>query len=102
MDAFDLAVEELLWIDAPRARRIEPVGEAGLGGALGLLEVGDKRRVLDQGEEVMKLGQVRNPAVANRLGDQTSEVRVRQQEPAAWRDAIGFIVEALGKQLGEI
>ena len=102
MDAFDLAVEERIWIDALRARRIQPVGEAGLGGALGLLEVGDKRRVVGQREEVTELGQVRDPAVANGLGDQTSEVGVRQEEPATWRDAIGFIIEPLGKQVGEI
>ena len=102
MDAFDLAVEERIGIDALPARRRQPVGEAGLGRTLGLLEVGNKRRVVGQGEEVTELGQVRHPAVANRLGDQTSEVGVRQQEPAAWRDAVGFIVEALGKQIGEI
>src|SRR4029453_1215913 len=98
MDAFDLAVEECIWIDALGARRRQPVSEAGLGGALGLLEVGNKRRVVGQGEEVTELGEVRDPAVANSLGDQTSEVGVRQEEPAAWRDAVGFIIEALGKQ----
>src|SRR5215510_13731716 len=102
MDAFDLAVEERLWIDALPARRRQPVGEAGLGHALGLLEVGNKRRVLDQKKEMMKLEQVCNPAVTNGLRDQPGEVRVRQQEPATWRNAVGFIVEALGKQVGEI
>src|SRR5713101_4468294 len=102
MDAFDLAVEERIWIDALGARRRQPVGEAGFGRALGLTKVSDKRSVLGQGEEVTELGQVRNPAVTNGLRDQPGEVGVRQQEPAAWRDAVGFIVEALGKQVGEI
>src|SRR5215468_6686698 len=99
MDAFDLTVEERLWIDALPARCRQPVGEAGLGGALGLLEVGNKRCVVGQGEEVTELGQVCNPAVANSLGDQTTEVGVRQEEPTTWCDAIGFIIEPLGKQI---
>src|SRR5215475_9664676 len=102
MDAFDLAVEERIWIDALPARRRQPVGEACLGRALGLTKVGDKRSVLDQGEEMPELGQVRNPTVTNGLRDQPGEVRVRQQEPAAWRDAVGFIVEPFRKQVGEI
>src|SRR5262245_29611233 len=102
MDAFDLAVEERIWIDALRARRIQPVGEADLSRALSLPEVGDKRRVVGQRKKVTELEQIRDPAVANSLDDQTSEVGVRQKKPATWRDAVGFIVEALGKQVGEI
>jgi len=76
MDAFALAVEERVWMDALSARRRQPVGEADLGGALSLMKVGDKSSVIGQGEEMPELGQVRDPAVTNGLRDQPGEVGV--------------------------
>ena len=45
---------------------LEPDGEAGLGRALGLAEAVAERRVVGQGDDLLELGQVGDPAVADR------------------------------------
>ena len=102
VDAFDLAIEERIRVDDLTGRRLEPVGEAHFGGSLGLAEVGDKGGIIGQWHEMMELGQVRDPAVADGLNEQAGKVGVRQQEPAARRDAVGLVVEPLRKHVGEI
>jgi hypothetical protein len=62
------------------------------GHALGLTEVGDKRRVIGQWNELTQLGEVRDPAVANGRSDQTGEGGVGQEEPAAWGDPVRFVL----------
>src|SRR5262249_28744771 len=46
--------------------------------------------------------QVRDPAVAYGGRDGMSELRVRQQQPAARRDPVRLIIEALRKCRGEV
>ena len=67
-----------------------------------VLPVGDEGGIIGQWDEVTELGQVLDPAVADGLHDQTGEVGVRQQEPAARRDTVGLVVEPLGKHVSEI
>ena len=102
VDALDLRVEDRLGIDdlpvgpsASPAKRVfasrlalRTAARNALSSASGLsfsswLEVGD-------------------PAVADGLGDDAGERRIGQQQEAALRDAVGLVVETLGKQRGEI
>ena len=61
-----------------------------------------ERGVFGQGEDLSRLREVNDPVVADRLGDQARQVGVRQQEPAAGRDAIGLVVEPAGELLGQV
>ena len=81
---------------------LSQVGEALLGGLLGLTEARAKGRVVGQRQQSAQLAEVGHPAVADRLGDQSGQVRVGQQQPAARRHAVGLVVEPLGEQLGEV
>ena len=72
------------------------------GLALGLAERVAKALVVGQRLELAQLAEVGDPAVADGLGDRAGERRVRQQQPAPRRDAVGLVVEALGKHLGQV
>ena len=82
--------------------RFEPIGKLRFGLALGFEEGVAKAVVVGQRLELAQLAEVGDPAVADRLGDRAGERRVRQQQPASRRDAIGLVVEPLGKHLGQI
>ena len=83
-------------------RRLEPVGKLHFGLALGLAEVVAKALVVGQRLELAQLTEVGDPAVADGLGDGAGERRVGQQQPAPRRDAVGLVVEPLGKHLGQV
>ena len=102
MNSLDLAVEDRVGVDRLPGRRLEPVGEAGLGRALGAAEASRKAASSASGTSLLELSQVGDPAVADRLGDQAGEVGVGQQEPAPGRDAVGLVVEPLGEHLGQV
>ena len=59
-------------------------------------------RVVRQGDDLLELGEVGHPAVADRVGDQAGQVGVGQEEPAPGRHAVGLVVEPLGEDLGEV
>ena len=46
--------------------------------------------------------EIRDPAVADGVGDRAGERRIRQQQPAPRRDPVGLVVETLGEHLREI
>ena len=73
-----------------------------LGVALGLAHGVAEGAVVGQRLQFRELDEVGDPAVADRLGDDAGQRRVRQQQPAPRRDAVGLVVEALGEQLGEV
>ena len=54
------------------------------------------------GLSLLNCAEVGDPAVADGLGDGAGERRVGQQQPAPRRDAVGLVVEALGKHLGQV
>ena len=80
----------------------EPVGKLRFGSALGLEEGGAKIAVVGQRFQPAQLAEVGYPAVADGLGDGARERGIRQQQPAARRDAVGLVVEPLRKHLGQI
>jgi hypothetical protein len=77
--ALDLAIEDRIWVDLVPAPAAQPVGEAQLGGALGLAEGTDKGRVVGTGQEPLELGQIDHLPLANGLGDQPGQIRIGQQ-----------------------
>ena len=52
--------------------------------------------------EVGQFPKVGHPAVANGFGDDASESRVCQQQPAPWGHAVGLVVEPFRKHLGQV
>jgi hypothetical protein len=69
---------------------------------LSLLNAPKERSVLRQRAELLQLGEVRNPTVADNARDRCREPGIGQLEPASRRDPVGLVVEAFGKYLGEI
>ena len=102
VDALDLAIKDGVRIHGLPGGGFEPLGELSFGLALGLAEVVAKAPVVGQRFELAQLGQVGDPAVANGRGDRAGQGGVRQQQPAARRDAVGLVTEALGKHLGQV
>ena len=83
-------------------RRSEPVRELRLGLALGLADGVAEAAIVGERLQLRQLGEVGDPAVADGFGDAAGERRVRQQQPAPRRHAVGLVVEALGKHLGQV
>ena len=52
--------------------------------------------------ELLHLGEVRDPLVADALRDPVGEQRVRVKQETALRDAVGLVVELLGRELVEV
>ena len=52
-------------------------------------------RVVDERLDLAQPVEVREPAIADRLGDERGEARVREREPAARRHAVGLVRELL-------
>ena len=72
------------------------------GVALGLAETRRGSCVVGKRLELAQLTEIGHPAVADGLGDRAGERRVCQQQPAPRRDAVGLVVEPLGKHLGQV
>ena len=102
VDALDLAIENGIRVDNLARRGFEPIGKMRFGVALGLAERVAESFVVGERLELAQLAEIGHPPVADRVGDRAGERRVRQQQPAARGDAVGLVVEALGKHLGEI
>ena len=102
MDTLDLAIKDGVRIDGLPGGGFEPLGELSFGLAFGLAEVAAKAPVVGQRFELAQLGQVGDPAVANGFGNCSSQCGIGQQQPAARRDAVGLVTEAIGKHLGQV
>ena len=102
VDALDLAVEDRARIDGDVRGRFQPVRETRLGLRLGLADGVAKARIVGERLQPGEVSEVGDPAVADRLGDAAGQGRVGQQEPAPRRHAVGLVVEALGKQVGQV
>ncbi len=76
--------------------------EVYLVGALDRAPALAERRVVDERLDRAKLVEVADPAVADRLVEQARELRVREHDPAARRDAVRLVREALRPQLVEV
>ena len=94
VNALDLAIEDVVRIDCLTRGRFEPVGELALwprawrrGTHCG------KLLSPARGSSLLQLPEIGHPAVADGLGDRAGERRVRQQQPAPRRDAVGLVVE---------
>ena len=102
VNALDLAVEDRIRIDDDLGVPLDPVGEPRLARALRLENVRPERRVFRQRLELFQLGEVGDPALADRGRDRLREPRIGEAKPASRRDAVGLVVETLGKRLGEV
>ena len=90
-------------IDRLAGRCLQPVGEAAtLASRLALRNGSRKPLSSASGFSLRELAEVGDPAVADGLGDRAGERRVRQQQPAPRRDAVGLVVEPLGEHLGQV
>jgi hypothetical protein len=69
---------------------------------LSLLNAPKERSVLRQRAKLLKLREVRDPAVADCARNRRRERGIGQLEPASRGDPVGLVVEALGKHLGEV
>jgi hypothetical protein len=70
--------------------------------ALGVEEFAAEAAIGSERPQLAQLVQIRDPALADRLRDRTRQCRVREAQPAARRDAVGLVVEALGKHFRKI
>ena len=61
-----------------------------------------KALVVGQFLELAQLAEISNPSVADGFGDGVRERGIRQQQPSSRRDAVGLVVEPLGKHLGQV
>ena len=102
VNPLDLAVEDGIRAYLLAGRRLEPGSEARLGLALGLPEGVAKTSIAGKRRKPAELTEVGNPIGADGLGDRASQGRVCQQQPAPRRDAVGLVVEALGKHFGQV
>ena len=102
VNALDLAIEDRVRVHRLPGRRLEPGDELRLGRALGLTESGAELAAVGERLEMTQLSEVGDPVVADGLGDRAGQRRVGQQQPAARRDAVGLVAEALGKHLGQV
>jgi len=61
-----------------------------------------ERGIVGEGLETGKLTEVGNPVITDSIGNGTSERLIAEAEPAPGSDAVGFVVEALREETGEI
>src|SRR5207248_752191 len=98
----DLTIKYAVRIDLHSHGGLQVRRELLLRGLLGLTKPRPKRRVVRKWNQAEELTEIRYPTVANRLGHEAGELRVGQHQPAARRDPVRLIVEALGEHLGEV
>ena len=103
VDALDLAVEDRVR-DPPSAPRSIGASRrsADLAARLAARNASRKPASSASGLSLASSAEVGDPAVADGLGDDAGERRVRQQQPAPRRDAVGLVAEALGEHLGQV
>ena len=97
MEALYLNIEDGVGVDNQTGLGLNVGGQAllvgALGGTHGLQELGVVLKLL----ELLKLKGVLEPAIANGIGDELSEGGVGLGKEATVRDAVGLVVELLGR-----
>ena len=102
MEALDLHVKDHVAVELSAGDLLDVGGEALLVGALGLLHGVQEARVLLEGDELLELVGVVQPAGADGVGDELGVGRVGLAQEPAVRDAVGLVVEHLGIELVEL
>jgi len=102
VQALDLAVEERGRVHLEAELVLDQRREGLLVPALDLEERGPELRLLDVGLELPEALEIGGPVRADLLGDQRGEAGVAGEDPAAGRDAVGLVVEALRVVLVEV
>src|SRR5262245_37371757 len=102
MDPLDLAIEDAIRIHRFAGCALEPVGKVRFGLTLGFAKLVSQSFVAYQRLQFAQLAKIGHPALADGFGDRLRKRRVRHQQPAARRDAVGFVAETLKIQFGQI
>ncbi len=99
VDALDLRVENAVGINP---RQPQPLDEPQLGLMFRGDDCGAKRFVIGERFQLFQLREVGDPAIADGLGYDGRQRRIGQQQPAARRNAVGFVVEAFREHGREV
>ena len=102
MDALHLAIEDAVGINGFARVALKPIGELHFGFALGLEKCLTKRSSSASGLSLRSWlrSVIHSSPIASVM--RLRERRICQQQPAAGRDAVGLVVETLGKHFGQI
>src|SRR5690606_1451002 len=93
VEALDLDVEDRIDGGLHAVAVTEEARELDFVGALDLLELLMELLVVDVRFEPFELIEVLDPLGADAAADRLRQARVREQDPAPWRDAVGLVVE---------
>ena len=102
MDSLDLNIKERIWVHFDAVVLPNVLCQFLLVVLLNLTPCFAKLCILNECFKLLEVLQLLNPVVANLLGDELGELRITLQQPAAWSDPVGFVIEFLGPQLVEI
>src|SRR5208337_5039280 len=97
VDALHLGVDEGVRVYRLTGGRLQPVGKLRFRLVLGLPKAFAKCAVVGEGLEFPEFFTIRDPALADGLGDGSGERGVREEKPAARSYAIGLVAKALGE-----
>ena len=97
MDPFHLAVEDGVGIASQSGSFLEPDGKPGFGGPLGLAEAVAERRVFGEGDNLLELGKIADPAVADRLVDQRDRSGLATSSQRRWVTPLVLLLNRSGK-----
>ena len=102
VDPLDLYVEERGRVERDARLGVDELGQPLLVGALDRAQLGAEALLVQHRLQLAQLLEIPDPAVADAPRDQLGEPRVRLQQPAPGRDAVGHVLEALGPDQGEV
>ena len=102
VDPLDLNVEQRIRIDVQPKGVLDDARQSHFIRAFDVLEFGLKARIAGVSFQLPQSAEIGDPPVAHHGGDQIRQSRVRLQQPAPLRDAVGLVVESFREQLKEI
>jgi hypothetical protein len=102
VDAFDLAVEDPLPVDARPALGEQPGREAFLGAPLRREQALAQMSMIGVAVQLSERVGIGEPARADRLAQQGSQFGIGKRQPAPLRDPVGHVGEALGQYVGDL
>ncbi|MNU86913.1 hypothetical protein D3C71_766870 [compost metagenome] len=101
VQTFDLNVKDRVRIDADSILLLDIRSQLQLVLLLNVINMVLEPFVLTKLKEIDQLARLRNPSAANRFGDQSSKSRIGMHQPAAMRNSVRLVVEALRIQFIE-